>query len=274
MKTQLQFADYVSRPGEDFYMADLALEPGEHILPHCHNYYEFFVVLHGEFEEECAGVRTRLIPAQAHILAPSDFHCLYSASRSSQSVLRNIAVGCGRFERCLVESGLSPMGLHRYFFLNSDALSVYQFKTEAAYRLYQDQQTFDFLMKSLLGDMLITSLTCTGNGEPPRWLTELRREMEQEESYVSGLPRMLEIAGKSQEYLTRAFRRYYGETPTEYINRLRLRQAAWLLQTTPDRVIDILYRCGFNNVSYFNRLFKAHYQQTPQEYRNRKNFFF
>jgi len=86
------------------------------------------------------------------------------------------------------------------------------------------------------------------------------------------LRRMVELSGRSQEHLTRSFSRYYGMTPSEYVNLLRLQAVAWKLQNTDDKVIDIVYHYGFNNISYFNRLFRARYHQTPLEYRQRKMF--
>ena len=62
-------------------------------------------------------------------------------------------------------------------------------------------------------------------------------------------------------------KKYYQITPTEYLNRIKLERAAELLETTSDSVLDIMFECGFNNVSYFNQLFKKAYGTTPGGYR-------
>ncbi|MFQ7550680.1 MAG: helix-turn-helix domain-containing protein [Blautia marasmi] len=40
------------------------------------------------------------------------------------------------------------------------------------------------------------------------------------------------------------------------MNTIRLEQAAMLLRTTEESVLDIMLECGFNNVSYFNQRFR------------------
>ena len=42
--------------------------------------------------------------------------------------------------------------------------------------------------------------------------------------------------------------------------------AETLLSEMSDKVIDIAFECGFNNISYFNRTFKAEYGVSPSTY--------
>ena len=51
------------------------------------------------------------------------------------------------------------------------------------------------------------------------------------------------------------------------MNSIRLEQAAFLLRTTDEGVLNIMLECGFNNVSYFNQRFKEEYGITPTRYR-------
>jgi AraC-like DNA-binding protein len=97
--------------------------------------------------------------------------------------------------------------------------------------------------------------------------------MQEPENFTQGLTRMLELAGKSQAYLNRAFYKYYGQTPTAFINSCRMTEACRLLRSTEEKILDIAYICGYENLSYFNRQFRARYGQTPKEYRSQKRFF-
>lgn len=56
-------------------------------------------------------------------------------------------------------------------------------------------------------------------------------------------------------------------TPTAFLNTIRLEQAAMLLRTTEESVLDIMLECGFNNVSYFNQRFREGFGITPTRYR-------
>ena len=56
-------------------------------------------------------------------------------------------------------------------------------------------------------------------------------------------------------------------TCVDYINGVRLSQAANHLLVTSSSIIDVALGVGYNNVSYFNRQFKSVYNVTPKEYR-------
>ena len=45
------------------------------------------------------------------------------------------------------------------------------------------------------------------------------------------------------------------------------------VRSTEEKILDIAYICGYENLSYFNRQFRARYGQTPKEYRSQKRFF-
>ncbi len=56
-------------------------------------------------------------------------------------------------------------------------------------------------------------------------------------------------------YAYRLFRDCLGLTPTEYIRKYRLTQAAKQLRSGDTRVIDAAYDAGFSNVDTFTRAF-------------------
>lgn len=71
----------------------------------------------------------------------------------------------------------------------------------------------------------------------------------------------------SEKYLGQVFRAEMGETMRQYLNRVRLEHAAWLLETGDQSVLNVALDCGFQNTPYFNRLFIERYRQTPLAYR-------
>ena len=81
-----------------FYIADLVLKPGEQIEAHCHDYYEFFVVLKGTFLERCNGQELVMQPGMGQLLGPDDVHNL-SNPFGEQNLLYNIAVRKDRYEQ-------------------------------------------------------------------------------------------------------------------------------------------------------------------------------
>ncbi|MCK9311709.1 MAG: helix-turn-helix domain-containing protein [Bacteroidales bacterium] len=70
--------------------------------------------------------------------------------------------------------------------------------------------------------------------------------------------------------LYRKIKEITGQTPTEYIRSIRLKQAEKMLKTTNKTVQEIMFNCGFNNKAYFYREFAKKYHLPPKEYRNQK----
>lgn len=61
-----------------------------------------------------------------------------------------------------------------------------------------------------------------------------------------------------------------GLTSSEYIKKLRLDEAARLLESDEDyRIATIAQAVGYQNVSYFNRIFKTEYGCSPKSYRQK-----
>lgn len=62
--------------------------------------------------------------------------------------------------------------------------------------------------------------------------------------------------------------KYFQCSPANYVNRVRLENAARLLEITGKSVKEIAFACGFDDLSYFSRLFRGQYGLSPQQYRD------
>lgn len=77
-----------------------------------------------------------------------------------------------------------------------------------------------------------------------------------------------EVANFSPFHFHRIFTFLIGETPIDYIQRLRIEKAAWKLrEENPDAITEIAYACGFGSVSLFSRTFKKYFGITPSQFR-------
>ena len=78
------------------------------------------------------------------------------------------------------------------------------------------------------------------------------------------LDKLSKIAFFSQFHFHRIFSLYVGESPKQYIMRLRLERIAHYLKLYPALSInDAAYQCGFSSPSTFIRAFKKYYGMTP-----------
>lgn len=77
--------------------------------------------------------------------------------------------------------------------------------------------------------------------------------------------------GYSETYMMKLFKKMTGSTCVEYVNAYRLKECAERLLNSKNKILDIAYEFGFNNISYFNLQFKKVYGMTPKEYRALKS---
>ena len=67
------------------------------------------------------------------------------------------------------------------------------------------------------------------------------------------------------------FKEHYRVTFVEYLNKVRVGHACKLLAELDENVVEIAYKCGFNNLANFNRQFRKIKNMTPSEYRRTSN---
>ncbi|PKP48989.1 MAG: AraC family transcriptional regulator [Bacteroidetes bacterium HGW-Bacteroidetes-1] len=65
----------------------------------------------------------------------------------------------------------------------------------------------------------------------------------------------------------REFKRIYKDSPANYIRNKRLEKAAELLVISTERITDIAYDTGFNDLAHFSKCFQEKYGASPSAFR-------
>ena len=76
-------------------------------------------------------------------------------------------------------------------------------------------------------------------------------------------------AGLGERTLLRRFKKATGDSPLEYLQRLRIEKARNLLETTAESVEEITRKTGYSDTSSFRGLFKRYTGLSPSAYRKR-----
>ncbi|WP_250347248.1 helix-turn-helix domain-containing protein [Flavobacterium anhuiense] len=69
----------------------------------------------------------------------------------------------------------------------------------------------------------------------------------------------------------REFAKIYHDTPANYIKMKKLEKAAELLQVSDQRITEIAFDCGFNDLANFTKSFTSKYHVSPTNYRQKLN---
>jgi AraC-like DNA-binding protein len=89
------------------------------------------------------------------------------------------------------------------------------------------------------------------------------------ENYTSDLSRegLAAAVGLNPNYMSTLFKKYTGYKINDYINKLRIDEAANKLAKRDEKIIEIAFAVGFESLTTFNRVFKSVVGKTPTEYR-------
>jgi len=85
---------------------------------------------------------------------------------------------------------------------------------------------------------------------------------------VEDLAQMNNLSASS---FKREFRKLYNDSPASYIKSKRLEKAAQLLSVSDERITDIAFDCGFNDLANFTKSFHDRYGVAPSNYRLKRN---
>ena len=110
------------------------------------------------------------------------------------------------------------------------------------------------------------------HASPKMWTTDKR--MVKVLSYINenicadiDLTELSDMAFVTKTYLIRLFKKHFGISPLQYINKKKVERAQLLLITEDMLVKEVAAALGILDYSYFTRLFKKTTGKTPQEYR-------
>jgi len=82
------------------------------------------------------------------------------------------------------------------------------------------------------------------------------------------LGELASVANFSKYHFNRIFHSIVGETPFQFIQRVRIERAAMLMLTNRKMTVsEVALRCGFTDLSVFSRNFKASFGVSPTRYR-------
>lgn len=119
---------------------------------------------------------------------------------------------------------------------------------------------FDYLGDGFDYNALLTAVYS------PCVILSRHEKMKKPENFIRGSERMLELSGKTREHLSRSMKKYYN-TPTTYINELKLNYAINLMYSSNLSITDICFECGFSNISWFYKLFEREYGISPAKFK-------
>ncbi len=280
----LRFANVA--PGRPYHAALLATRAsgarGFQVTEHSHDFYEMVFVLAGDALHGLNGVAAVLRAGELVLLRPGDRHYIrFQTGRLFHYI--NIAVEADLWRNFHDLAGVAT-DLAAPVIVNTGTGGVAE-ECAAAFQhalmLFQNTKINPAGLRTEACRLLATAApwffpAVGGRGTrdmdlpdgTPDWLVGACDKLRNDTDILRrGLPAFVGEAGVTRTHLARVLKAATNQTPTEYINRLRLEHAARLLATTTLSILDVAAECGFEQPAYFYRLFGARFHTSPHAYR-------
>lgn len=275
MKTrQFRLSSYLA-PGDAFHIAHKPLAPAAPAEAHWHDYFELFLVEAGTCRHHLPGAQPLLSAGTLVFIRPADCHAL-SAAGSQPCRIVNIMFRPETAQHLVARYADDLAG--RFFWADSAApiaLALAPAQLDQAMDMAGSLQTgprslarIESLLLSLMTEVA-DATTDRARAMPP-WLARALDAARRPEIYRRGAAGLVEAAGRGHEHVCRQMRRHLGLTPSAYVNRVRMEQAATLLASGETPIGEIARHVGIENMSHFHRLFRGHHGLTPRAYRQRR----
>ena len=259
------------------YIADTFFNTPKDVNMHDHDFYEFFLVKKGVLFHTLNNVMSPLPERTLCFIRPSDIHMFRNKPEAGPCIITNVAFPEKFFYSAIHYLQLSSQMIGSFRFFNN--LSEWDVLAYNIDKLRQDDTSSNdkaTIFRGLLCEVLLMLAPKhkEENNNLLDWLDSACSEIRKRDNYEKGIKRFVELSGKTQEHFTRVFRKRLNTCPTEYLNKIRLNEAANLLCSTDDQIIKISMDVGFGNLSYFNACFKSMFGMTPRDYRKRNRSIF
>ena len=129
----------------------------------------------------------------------------------------------------------------------------------------QDLQTANFLHQ-LISECALSVVGINPIDDVPQTIQSVRLYLMEHYRQKLTLDKLGKQFNLNPFYLQKQFKRYIGQSPTEYLIYLRMTKAKELMRTTNKSISEIANLVGFENLGYFTRRFKQQEGTTPHEY--------
>lgn len=245
---------------------------------HIHDYIEIFYLKSGVCNYSVNGKEFNLLPGELFIVPPGVSHCTrYEGTVNCERVL--ISINPSLIPKSFSEAHPDIMGdISRS---SKIVLSKKgRVKVDEYIDLMLEENTIpdEFSSEMLVMNTLLLLLTFKRKGvfvyEALKVKSSIPYDIEQAMHHIAinysepiTLDGTAEKVGLSATYLSKKFKKITGYTFAEFVNYIRLRQAAQKLLATDKNITEISCDCGFNSSNYFKDCFKKTYKMSPREYR-------
>lgn len=245
------------------------------VAMHKHEYYEFLFFQKAPVKHLINGKSIILEPGCLALIRPNDKHSfIFDKNSPTQHV--NLAITADYFENTC-----NAFFDRLFSYLNNSESEIYYQLTKAEIsqiNYWVNKINLDFIETKQKYSPNITSLflCCTSiiynyvktnQSSFPDWFKNIINTINSQDFIDKSPADIYSLFPMSVPMAIKFFKQYIGETPVEYLTKLKMNYACNLLKHTNYTTLHISSLIGYDSLSHFNHVFKKYKGATPTQYR-------
>lgn len=262
MTQTLRHSD-ILKPGTMIHLARATLSTSRPKALHNHDYFEVFWVQNGTVRHHVGDQIERLNEGDMILISPGQTHAIQGKGEHAMivsiSIHPDVVNGLNARHPDIWPTGAAPAKLHRDM-RQLSALNHAALVLEASACTALAAEAF---LLPLLADLKANPAP----QDAPDWLARALTEAQKAPVFQEGAAGFVAQTGRAHAHVSRTMRKVTGQSPSEYINTIRMTHAARALTSDSEAVSQIAADCGIPNMAHFHKLFRAHHGMTPLQYR-------
>jgi AraC-like DNA-binding protein len=249
-------------------------KPGLYFLPHWHEHIELHYILTGEGIFYCNQNAINVKEGNLVVINSNELHKGFSNTLNYEALVMIFEMDA--FSKEIADGNVIFQSL-----IQSDdkvtrlVASIYKEENEKefGYKLAMKGKVYE-LITYLLRNYVVKSESARDNIRRKRNLNRLNIVMQYiEENYLEPITNqeLAELLHVSEYRFCHLFKESLGQSPSNFINEVRLKKAYHLLEQKEMTIAEIAAAVGFQDYNNFGRLFRKYYGFAPSNVWNKNN---
>ncbi|MYL46778.1 AraC family transcriptional regulator [Virgibacillus halodenitrificans] len=258
-------------PFKLLYVTQSEYDKGWHSTHHTHHFTELFYIVKGKGSFI---LPKHEVPVKENDLIIINPNVEHTEKSNEQDSLQYIALGIEGLAFSITGEKDSTMGLYTY---NGDREDILFYLNKLLEEVKRNEKDFELICQNIIEILIVKlkrekkfTIEKAESRNMNKAVALTMHYINQNYRDALTLDTLADIGHINKYYLAHIFKSDVGISPIEYLNKIRIREAKILLETTDYSIAHISGIIGYSSQSFFTQAFKKATGETPSKYRKKK----